>query len=127
MGDLTYFKEKTKRFAEYQGNYSDAEFPEKFNAFLKELPETKAIRKELLLYLIESIQNKYYSHINRMNGKCRPRCIYTIAFHRGIPFAEAELKKIHPINLFFDSSAEFIKTLPKTILKKLPSWVIGQW
>lgn len=117
--ELEYFYVKTKRFAEYQGKYSDAEFPDKFKSFVTELPNCRKTRKQLLLKLIEDIKTKYESHRKPKQRECPSYCIYTIAYKRGIPFAKAELDKIHPINLFFDSMAEGVKELPKTLLKKI--------
>jgi hypothetical protein len=123
--ELAYFTKKTEQFAANQGRYSDAEFPEKFRAFISEIPDSRSVKKQLLLILIETTKTLYENHLKKMTGNCQPYCQFTVAYKRGIPFAEAELKKINRVNLFFDKVAEAIKNSPIWLLKKIPSWLIG--
>jgi len=120
--DESYFLEDAVRYAKSQGrDIDDKLFVEKFQRRLSNLPSSKVLRKKWLELFIKTTIEEYNAHIKKMNGsKCEPQCESTIAYKRGIPHAEAELRKIDPLYLGAEMTITFIKKVPVLIFKKLP-------
>jgi hypothetical protein len=118
----SYFIEKTEKYAEMLGRHTDHEFPSKFDDFLNQLPRDNRIKKDALLALKQHTIDKYQKHRSKMTVPCTDTCQFTKGVQRNIPFIDAELKKIHKVNLFFDRVAEFVKNFPSFIFSKF--WTI---
>lgn len=118
--DETYFLKDAVQYAKFQGRaIDDKEFVELFQKHLNNLPSSKVLKKKWLELFIATTTEEYNKHIAGMKGNCETHCQYTLAYYRGIPHAQAELRKIDPMYLGAEKVVTLLKGIPNWFLRKM--------